>query len=113
MRKPTVTEALISAAAVVIVAFIGIYPSLRKQNSKFVLAGMVVEQASNRGISQATIVLAGRTEQYVTEDSGNFRIELQGDAPDRLRLHVTKVGFQPLDISVAPQENLILPLRKQ
>lgn len=113
MRKPTLTQAIIGAAAIILAALIGIYPTMRRQNARPVVAGMVVEQATNRGISQATIILAGRTEQYITEDSGNFRIELQSDAPNRIRLHVTKAGFQPLDITVEPQENLVLPMRKQ
>src|SRR5216684_3201950 len=100
MRKPSTREALIGASAVVIAALITtIYPSLRNQNSKSVIAGMVVEQSTNKGIGQATIVIAGRTEQYITEDSGNFRIELRTDAPKRLRLHVSKAGYQPLDMT--------------
>ncbi len=117
MRKPTIVEATIGAVAVIVAALIGIYPSIRSpQNSpqsNLVIAGIVVEQATNRGIGQATIVIAGRTEQYITEDSGNFRIEFRSQAPKRLRLHVSKAGFQPLDISVEPEENLVLQLRKQ
>jgi hypothetical protein len=113
MRKATITAAVIGAVAIVVAALISIYPSIRNQGRKSVIAGIVVEQPTNKGIGQATIVIAGRTEQYITEDSGNFRIELRADAPKRLRLHVSKVGFQPLDISVEPEENLVLPLRKQ
>ena len=113
MRKPTMTEAIIGAAAIIAAALIGIYPSIRSQGSNSVIAGIVVEQDTNRGIGQATIVVAGRTEQYITEDSGNFRIDLRSQAPKRLRLHVSKSGFQPLDISVEPEENLVLQLRKQ
>jgi hypothetical protein len=113
MRKPTITEAVIGAAAVIVAALISIYPSIRNQETKSVIAGIVVEQATNRGIGQATIVVAGRTEQYITEDSGNFRIEVRSQAPKRLRLHVSKAGFQPLDVSVEPEENLVLQLRKQ
>jgi hypothetical protein len=113
MRKPAIIAAFISAAAVIVAALIGLYPSTRNHNTKTVIAGIVVEQLSNKGIGQATIIIAGRVEQYVTEDSGNFRIELRADAPERLRLHVSKVGFQPLDITVEPEENLVLTLRKQ
>jgi hypothetical protein len=115
MRKPTIAEALIGAAAVIIAALIGIYPSLRgDRKTENFLAGIVVDRDTNRGIGQATIVVAGRTEEYVTEDSGNFRIELKGDAPRRVRLHVSKAGFEPLDESVEPPvENLVLQLRKQ
>jgi hypothetical protein len=113
MRKPTILGAFIGAAAIIAAALIGIYPSIRNIQSNSAIAGIVVEQATNRGIGQATIVIAGRTEQYITEDSGNFRIDLRSQTPKRLRLHVTKSGFQPLDISVEPEENLVLQLRKQ
>lgn len=78
------------------------------------ISGIVVDRNTNQGIAQASIVFAGRTEQYVTEDSGNFKIDLPPDAPRRLRLRVSKSGFQPLDTSVEPPvDNLVLPLRKQ
>jgi hypothetical protein len=114
MRKPAIVAAIISALAVIVAALITVYPSLRNQTTASTVAGIVVEQDTNRGIGQATVTIAGRTEQYITEDSGNFRIDLRTDASKRLRLHVVKTGFQPLDVSVEPPaENLILPLRKQ
>jgi Carboxypeptidase regulatory-like domain len=66
------------------------------------ISGIVVDRDTNQGIGQALITLAGRTEQCVTEDSGNFRIDLPSDSPKRLRLRVSKSGFQPLDTSVEP-----------
>lgn len=78
------------------------------------ISGIVVDQDTNQGIAQASIVIVGRTEQYVTEDSGNFRIDLPSDVPKRLRLRVSKAGFQSRDTSVEPPaDNLILPLHKQ
>jgi hypothetical protein len=111
----TLKVALIGAAAVIVAALIGIYPSLRGHSSSgATIAGIVVDRDTNQGISQATIVIAGRDEQYTTEDSGNFRFEIRTDAPPSVRLHVSKNGFQPLDKSVAlPAENLVLQLHKQ
>jgi hypothetical protein len=78
------------------------------------ISGIVVDRDTNRGIGQAAITLIGRAEQYVTEDSGNFRIDLPSGPAKRLRLHVTKGGFQPLDMSVEPPvENLYLQLHKE
>lgn len=114
MRRSTIIVAIIGAAAAIIAALIQIYPSLRNQNTEATIAGIVVDQSTNRGVAQATVTLAGRTEQYVTEDSGNFRIKLRSDAPKSLRLHVTKTGFEPLDMSIeSPADNLVLPLRRQ
>jgi Carboxypeptidase regulatory-like domain len=113
-RKTEYIVASISAVAVIVAALIGIYPSLKHRSAEIVIAGIVVNQDTNQGIGQATIVLAGRTEEYVTEDTGNFRIEVKAGSPKRIRLHVTKPGFQPLDTSVEPPaENLVLQLRKQ
>ena len=125
MRKPKAKEAIIvaviGAAAVIIAAVINKHPALREQGSgprpqaERVIAGIVVDQETNQGIGQARIVLAGRAEGYVTEDSGNFRIDLQGNVPGRVRLHVTKTGFLPLDTSVEPSGTnpLVLQLRRQ
>ena len=78
------------------------------------ISGIVVDRDSNRGIGQASITVAGRTEQYVTEDSGNFAIELSPTSSSRVRLHVSKRGFQPLDTSVEPPvDSLVLQLRKE
>ena len=78
------------------------------------ISGIVVDSETNRGVGQASILFVGRTEQYVTEDSGNFKIDLPSDAPKRVRLRVNKDGFQTLDTTVEPPaDNLVLPLHKQ
>ena len=78
------------------------------------ISGIVLDPDTKQGIGQATITFAGRTEQGVTEDSGNFSIDLSLDSPKRVRLHVNKSGFQPLDTSVEPPaDNLVLLLQKQ
>jgi hypothetical protein len=90
----------------------------KKQNQnnvgKMSISGIVVNRDTNQGVGQALITIVGRTEQYVTEDSGNFRIDLPSTVLGRLRVHVSKSGFQPLDTSVEPPiDNLVLALRKQ
>jgi hypothetical protein len=90
----------------------GHYDKPTPSTAKPTISGAVVDQ-DNRGIGQATITLVGRTEQYFTEDTGNFIIDLPSDIPKRVRLHVTKSGFQPLDMSVEPAvDNLVLALHK-
>src|SRR5712691_6824149 len=104
MRKPSIGEAIIGAAAVIIAALISIYPSLRKKATEApaVLAGTVVDRDTNRAIGHATIVITGRAEQAVTDDNGSFRIDIPAGAPLQLRLHVSKTGYQILDTIVAP-----------
>ncbi len=114
----TLVVALVAALAAWLVV-----PEFRKwagldrpetQSQKMSISGIVVDRDTNQGIGQALIVFAGTTEQYVTEDSGNFKIELPSGVAGRLRIHVTKSGFQPIDTSVEPPaDNLVLLLRKQ
>ena len=114
MRKPSISEALIGGIFVIIAALIGIYPSLRSRQPGGVIAGIVVEEDDNHGIGQASIVIAGRDEKYLTDDTGNFRIEISSDVPRTLRIHVSKNGFHTLDTTVGlPAENLVWQLRKQ
>jgi hypothetical protein len=112
MRKPAIIAAFIAAAAAIIAALIGIYPTLRNKTTEAptVLAGTVVVADTNRAVGQATIVITGRAEQAVTDDNGGFRIDIPVGAPRQLRLRVSKPGFQTLDTTVAPAENLVLPL---
>jgi hypothetical protein len=114
MRKTSIVGAIISAVAVVAAAFIGVYPSLRKKptDAPTVLAGTVVERDTNRAISQATILINGRAEQAVTDDNGSFRIDIPAGAPTQLRLRISKTGYQTLDTTVAPADNLLLSLHK-
>lgn len=117
MAKPAIIAAWIGAGALIIAAvigaLIGIYPSLRNHQNGAVVAGIVVDQDDDRGIGQASITVAGRDETYVTDDSGNFRFEVGGDAPKSLRLHVSKSGYHTLDTTVTPPvEGLDLQLHK-
>ncbi len=50
-------------------------PSVSK--TSLTVAGRVVDERTNLGIGQASISIVGRAETDVTEDNGNFRINLQ------------------------------------
>jgi hypothetical protein len=118
MRRISIIIAVIGAAAVIIAALINIFPSIRSDRDQHrtgtAIGGIVVDQDTNQGIPQARISLAGRTENYITEDSGNFRIDVRGKGHEQLRLHVVKRGYIPLDTGVEnPAENLVLQMRKQ
>lgn len=77
------------------------------------VAGRVVDAKTNEGIGHVRISFAGRTEYYLTEDNGNFRIQMTAPLPSEgVRLLVQKNGCVPLDHVVRPPvENLILELR--
>jgi hypothetical protein len=71
-----------------------------------------VDSATNFGVGQATISLAGRTETYLTDDHGNFRILLRAPSNEGLRLSAKREGCTAVDEAVKPpRENLILQMR--
>ena len=77
-----------------------------------VVAGTVVDQSTNMGIGQATIVIDGQSSSFISEDTGNFRIVLPGTNRDPVRLSVTKDGYYKIDQSVTPPtHDLILQMR--
>jgi len=116
--RVSVKAAIIGAVAVIfaaIIAIIGPWLLNHKSDSQknIVIAGTVVDRDSNRGIGQAKIVVVGRSQQYVTEDNGNFRIEFPNGAAGRFRIHVEKDGYVEFDTTVEPPEDsLIWPLHK-
>lgn len=116
-NKTTIIGAVIGAVAVIAAALIGApwwrHPSAPTQ--PFVIAGVVEDQISRAAIGQATISLSGRTETYVTDDLGNFRIELRGSADQNhmMRIRIAKKGYQPYDEAVSPPvENLVILLQR-
>jgi CarboxypepD_reg-like domain len=120
-RNPAVTAAIIGAAALIIAAIIGalLQPSWRRPEphpkTDLVIAGTVVDQATNEAIGQAVLSIVGRTEMDVTNDNGNFRIHLH-ETPSQngtARLHVAKSGYAPYDATVQPPtEGLIVQLKR-
>lgn len=120
-KNPAITVALITALSVIIAAVVGaiLQPSWwrgepQPKTAALVIAGTVVDQATNQGVGQAVLLIAGRAETYVTEDNGNFRLDIRGTLEgERARLHVAKQGYAPYDGTVMPPtESLIVPLRK-
>jgi hypothetical protein len=80
-----------------------------------VVAGRVVDEVSNDPIGQAAVTIAGRPESYITEDNGNFRIELDRSAAisHRVRIQVSKNSYAIWDRSIdVPGENLIVQWRR-
>jgi Carboxypeptidase regulatory-like domain len=119
-RDKSIRIALITSVATIAAALIMAFgPSWWRPGPKpdghFVIAGTVVDSASNRAIPQATVSTSGRTEKYITEDNGNFRLEIRGlSEGERVRIHVTKDGYRPYDEAVSPpSENLIVMLKIQ
>ena len=121
-KDQSIKIAMVGAAALILAAIVGaiLQPSWWRSESSspaktsVAVAGTVVDQTTNRAIGQATISIVGRAETYVTEDNGNFRIELQANIPKDglVRIHVVKTGYVPYDGTTTPTETLIVQLRK-
>lgn len=110
--KATVVAALIAAIAAIVVALIHYYPW---PNRAMRISGTVVDSESNEGIGQARMILSGRAEAYLTEDNGNFKIEITAKEEDAtlLRVRVSRAGYKVYDESVSPPlDRLIIPLQK-
>ena len=78
-----------------------------------ILAGTIVEETSNVAVGQARVSIASIESSYVSEDNGNFRIDLTGIAKtERVRVHVSKDGYLPYDATVElPAENFVVRLK--
>ena len=121
-RDSGVKVAVIGAAAVVLAAVLTaiLNPSWwrsdspRASRTNLTIAGRVVDQRTNLGIGQASISIVGRAETDVTEDNGNFRVNLQPPLPSdgTVRLHVVKTGYAPRDETTTPTEALIVQLKQ-
>ena len=122
-RNQAIIIASISAGAVIIAAIIGaiLQPgwwraeSSHETKASLTIGGTVVEASTNRAIGQARISIVGRAETSLTEDNGNFRIELRSDIPkdEIVRLHVVKDGYHPSDETTTQTNTLIIQLRKK
>lgn len=117
--KTTIVAATITAIAAIVVALIHYYPQPRRDipapRQALRIAGTVVDSESKLGVGQARIVLSGRTEGYITEDNGNFEIEVASKEKEGelLRVRVSKNGYDVYDESVrAPSDRLIIQLKK-
>jgi hypothetical protein len=114
--------AIIGAAGIILAAIVGavLQPSWWQREPSGVprtsstIAGTVVDGTTNQDVGQATISIVGRAEKYVSEDNGNFRIDLQPSIPAnaQVRIHVEKQGYMPYDGTTTPTETLIIQLKK-
>jgi Carboxypeptidase regulatory-like domain len=79
-----------------------------------VVAGTIVDQVTNSAIGEATVAVDGESSTSTSDDTGNFRIVLPAKHSGRVRLLVTKVGYQKVDQSVTPPtHDLILQMRPE
>jgi len=108
--------AALSAVAVAWIQFrrpsVGGSVAPTQPGERYYIGGRVIDGVRNVPIAHAEISLAGRTEVYVTEDNGNFRIAIDRrtlDSHGAVRLYVSKAGYRLVDMSVSPPvENLII-----
>lgn len=79
-----------------------------------VVAGTIVDQVTNLAIGEATVAIDGESSTSTSDDTGNFRLVLPAKHGGRVRLLVTKDGYQKVDQSVTPPtHDLILQMRPE
>jgi hypothetical protein len=79
-----------------------------------VVAGTIVDQVTNLAIREATVAVDGESSTSTSDDTGNFRIVLTAKHSGRVRLLITKIGYQKVDQSVTPPtHDLILQMRPE
>jgi hypothetical protein len=104
--------AWMTAISAVIVAFIQFYPFRSSSNQKeteLVFSGTVVERNTNEPVGQAKISVVGVNQHYLSEDNGNFRLQIKNQKIVRIR--VSKPGYKVADISYElPSEGNIIVL---
>jgi Carboxypeptidase regulatory-like domain len=88
--------------------------STTRQEDAPVVAGTIVDQVTNSAIGEATVAVEGESSTSTSDDTGNFRIVLPAKYSGRVRLLVTKSGYQKVDQSVTPPtHDLILQMRPE
>jgi|SRR5580692_7546197 hypothetical protein len=88
--------------------------SANQPEGELVVAGTVVDQVTNLAIGEATVVVDGESSTSTSDDNGNFRIVLPANHSGRVRLLVTKTGYQKVNQSVTPStHDLILQMRPE
>ena len=88
--------------------------SATQPEGETVVAGTIVDQVTNVAIGEATVAVDGENSTSTSDDTGNFRIVLPAKHTGRVRLLVTKTGYQKVDQSVtAPTHDLILQMRPE
>lgn len=114
--------AVVAAISAITVAWIQFRPPRQQKvfqpelAAQYFVAGRVIDPLLNAPVGHASISLAGRTESYVTEDNGNFRLAVKKDAIELggvVRVHVSKDGYVAVDMTVSPPvENVIILMRR-
>jgi hypothetical protein len=82
-------------------------------NEMLVVAGTVVDQATNDAVGQATIAVDVNGLSVTSEDSGNFQLVLPDEHRGRVRVTATKAGYARVEQLVAPPvHDLILQMAR-
>jgi hypothetical protein len=89
---------------VVFVSFCGALIAIRLGEARqtLVVEGVVVDDSTNKPIGQAIVSVADGKTSYISEDNGNFRLDLTGKitALEKARIHVSRNGYAPYDETV-------------
>jgi hypothetical protein len=104
--KKTMTNqvkiAWITAGSAIVVAIIANAAGFFKPFGRSEISGVVREGVTHNPIAGAQITLAGRNDSYMTDDNGNFNIQVQGLTSEEVRVSLSKIGYAAIDRAVTP-----------
>jgi len=115
-NRTKIIVSIIGAAGLIGAAYLPFLPWNKKATDTFkstkeyIISGMVIDESTNKGISQAEISIVGRNENDYTQENGNFKLVLR-DSLDQVRIRVTKRNYLPYDKSYnIPNDNIIIQM---
>lgn len=115
-NRTQIVLAIIALVSAVLVALIQFKPLEKKENPLPVsIAGRVIDEKSNP-VSRAEITITGRPERCVSEDNGNFTIDLNPPPADKqVRLLISKAGYDSVDqfALLPPANNLTILMKRR
>lgn len=78
------------------------------------IAGRVIDEGTGSPIPRADVTIVGTTQHDLSDDVGNFRIDMKMKPETRIRLQVTKLGYVPADrFMTVPTQDTFVPMSKQ
>jgi Ca2+/Na+ antiporter len=95
-------------------AIIGDKQGSKRADGNDIVTGVVVEERTDQGVTQAQVSISGRPNQTTTDDAGNFVLFLKSSRIlETLELHVSKQGYRDYTMTIVPPvKSIKVPLSR-
>jgi len=109
MNRSTLA-AVIAAVSTILVSLIPIYcsnPGKHVEDTRRVIAGVITEDHTSKPIGQAQVIIVGRNESDISQDNGVFKVLINDDKVNTIKVIIIKEGYKPVHRSFdLPAENV-------